>query len=254
MANAIYDILKSMIDPAGILFILLCISLIFGLKAAKKKTELLFLFLIIVLFYGFSIQPVASFFSSKLENKYMNIKELERDKTLDVIVVLGGGTYTVRGGTQIFPSDDTSARLAQAIRMYQKYNAKFLVCSGKGDQKISEAELMADMAEDFGVPRARIRPEAKSENTYQHAVEFDKMFLDKNIHVGLVTSAYHMKRSETEFRKYFKNIHPLPSGYLTRLPTRTAVIRYLPQSHWLFSNAMIFKEHLGRLWYWMKDL
>ncbi len=44
---------------------------------------------------------------------------------------------------------------------------------------------MAQMAESFGVPGHKIRLEAKSRNTYEHAVELSKMFPDKDVRLGL---------------------------------------------------------------------
>jgi uncharacterized SAM-binding protein YcdF (DUF218 family) len=112
---------------------------------------------------------------------------------------------------------------------------------------------MAEMAEVFGVPGEKIRIEAKSGNTYEHAVEFNKMFTNKDIRIGLVISAFHMKRSETEFRKYFKKVVPLPASYLFASPAGTPAVRYIPQSQWLLNNTLIFREYVGRLWYKIKD-
>jgi len=252
--DQIYNVLKSFIDPIFIIFVLLLVSFIISLRSSKKKSSALFLLLTIVLLYGFSIQPVSNYLSYQLEKDYINIRPVEDEMTLDVIVALGGGLYNIRGWNKTFPNEATTVRLIHAVKMYKAYNAKFLVCSGKGDHKISEAELMEQMAEDFGVPRERIRIETKSENTYQHAVEFNKMFIDKDIKIGLVTSAYHMKRSEKEFRKFFSNVQPLPSGYLHATPARTAAIRYIPQSQWLSNNTLVLREHVGRLWYRIKDI
>jgi len=58
---------------------------------------------------------------------------------------------------------------------------------------------MAQMAKNFGVPKDRIRIDARSRNTYEHAVEFNKMFVDKDIKIGLVTSAYHMRGMSQSF-------------------------------------------------------
>ena len=146
------------------------------------------------------------------------------------------------------------ARLIHAVRMYKEYNAKYLVCSGKGDGKISDAALMAQMAEAFGVPKERIRIETKSENTYENAERFNKMFVDKDIKIGLVTSAYHMKRSETKFRKFFNNVIPLPADYLYASPAGTPAVRYIPQSQWLYNNTLVFREYVGQLWYGIKDI
>jgi uncharacterized SAM-binding protein YcdF (DUF218 family) len=136
--------------------------------------------------------------------------------------------------------------------MYKDYKAQYLVCSGKGDSKISNAELMAQMAEELGVPRDKIRVEAKSENTYQNAVEFNKMFGNKNINIGLVTSAFHMKRSEREFKKYFNNVLPLPAHYLYSSPKGNVVIRYIPQSEELYKTSIAIREIVGQLWYRLK--
>jgi len=252
--NQIYDVLKSFVDPIFVIFILLLISLIIWLMSDKKKGGALFLLLAVVLLYGFSIQPVSNFLSYKLEKNYISARPAEDKTKLDVIVVLGGGLYGIRGWNKTFPSEATTVRLVHAVKMYKAYNAKYLVCSGKGDHKISEAELMAQMAGDFGVPGAGIRIEAKSKDTYQHAVEFNKMFPDKNTRIGLVTSACHMKRSETEFRKFFGNVQPLPAGYLYATPTGAAAVRYIPQSQWLFNNTLVFREHLGLFWYGLKDI
>ncbi len=249
----IYAVFKSFVDPVFIIFVLLLISFLIGLISSKKKGGALLLLLAIVLLYGFSIRPMADYLNYKLEKDYINARPVEENTTLDVIAVLSGGSYEIRALGKTFPGEATTGRLVHAVRMYKEYKAKFLVCSGKGDTKISEAELMAQMAEAFGVPKERIRIEAKSRNTYEHAVEFNKMFIDKNIKIGLVTSAYHLKRSEKEFQKYFKKVLPLPASYLYSSPAGASAVHYIPQTQWLSNNTIIFREYVGQLWYSIKD-
>ncbi|PKN19007.1 MAG: hypothetical protein CVU71_09510 [Deltaproteobacteria bacterium HGW-Deltaproteobacteria-6] len=249
----VYSICKSFVDPVFIIFILLLISFIICLNASRKKGGVLFLLLMIVLLYGFSIEPVSNYLSYGLEKNYIAVPPAEEKAAVDVVVVLSGGVYSVKALGKTFPSDTTTGRLVHAVRMYQEYDAKYLVCSGYDDSKISGAELMAQMAVAFGVPKARIRMEAKSRNTYEHAIEFNKMFIDKDIRIGLVTSAYHMKRSEKEFQKYFKKVLPLPAGYLYRSPAGVSAVRYIPQAQWLSNNAVIFREYVGQFWYSIKD-
>lgn len=250
----IYCIFKSFIDPTFAIFALLLVSFLICLMAGKKKGGALFLFLTIVLFYGFSIEPVSNYLSYKLEKDYIKSRSVEEKITLDVIAVLGGGTYDIHALNKTFPGEATTIRLVHAVRKYKEYSAKYLVCVGSSDSKISDAEQMAQMAEEFGVPKERIRIEPKSKTTYENAVEFNKMFVDKGMKIGLVTSAYHMKRSETEFRKFFSNVLPLPAGYLYASPAGTPAVRYIPQSRWLFHNQLIFKEYVGLLWYRIKDI
>lgn len=250
----IYHILKSFVDPVFVIFVFLLISFLICLMTGKKKSGALFLFLTIVLLYGFSIEPVSRYLSYKLEKDYIRNIPIEEKNTLDVIAVLGGGNYEIRELNRTFPGDTTIVRLVYGVRMYKEFHAKYLVCSGGGNNKISEAVLMAEMAESFGVPRERIRTEAKSVNTFEHAVEFNKMFIDKDLKIGLVTSAYHMKRSEEEFRKYFKNVLPLSATYLYASPKGTPAARYIPQSLYLYNNTLIFREYVGRLWYNIKGI
>ena len=251
----VYAVCKSFVDPIFIIFVLLLTSFIICLKSNKQKGGVLFLLLTIVLLYGFSIEPVSNYLSYKLEKDYIAVRPAEERTALDVVVVLSGGNYEIHALGKTFPSDATIGRLMHAVLMYQAYDAKYLVCSGSDISKMSGAEMMAQMAEAFGVPKARIRIEPKSENTYQHAVEFNKMFIDKDIRIGLVTSAYHMKRSEKEFRKYYKKVLALPSGYLYHSPAVEGIsaIRYIPQSQRLLDNTSVLREYVGQLWYSIKD-
>ena len=94
--------------------------------------------------------------------------------------------------------------------------------------------------------------EPNSRNTGENAGEFNKMFGNKNINVGLVTSAFHMKRSEREFKKYFNNVLPLPAHYLYSSPKENVVIRYIPQSEELYKTSIAIREIVGQWWYRLK--
>ena len=252
--SVMYDMLKCFVDPVFIIFVLLIISLMMSSFFGKKKGGGLFLFFIIVLLYGFSIQPVSGYLSYQLEKSYIKNLHVGERMPLDVIAVLSGTNYDIQTLADTFPGETTTVRLVHAVRMYKECGAKYLVCSGKGDSRVSGAELMAQMAESFGVPGHRIRLEAKSRNTHEHAVELSKMFPDKNVRLGLVTSAWHMKRSEAEFRKYFKNVQPMPAGFLYASPTGAAAVRFIPQSQWLSNNTLVMREYVGRLWYKIKNI
>jgi len=91
-----------------------------------------------------------------------------------------------------------------------------------------------------------------SENTRGHAVEMDRRFVDKTIRIGLVTSAYHLKRSEREFRAYFSNVVPIPSDYLYSYPKGHAIPAFVPNTGALFRSAIALHEMAGILWYRLK--
>jgi uncharacterized SAM-binding protein YcdF (DUF218 family) len=247
----VYTILKGFLDPLFIVFVLLFISFILFLLNCKKKSGALILLLSIVLIYGASIAPVSNYLCYYLEKDYIN-NPTAGDKNIDAIVVLGSGTKEINAFKNTFNTEIESLRLLHAVVVYNKTGAKYFVCSGKGDGKTSEAEVMARLAGKLGVPKEKIRIESNSKNTGENAAEVNKMFVNKNINIGLVTSAFHMKRSEREFKKYFNNVLPLPANYLYSSPMGNAVIRYMPQSEELNKTSIVFKEIIGQLWYRLK--
>ena len=247
----VYTIFKGFLDPIFIVFILLFISFILFWFNCKKKNGALILLLSIILIYGASIAPVANYLCYYLEKDYIN-NPTAPDKKIDAIVVLGGGTKNINALKNTFNTGLESLRLLHAVVVYNKTGAKYFVCSGKGSGRASEAEVMARLAEKLGVPKEKIRIEPNSKNTGENATELNKMFVNKNISIGLVTSAFHMKRSEREFKKYFNNVVPLPAHYLYSSPTRNPVIRYMPQSEELYKTSLAFKEIVIQLWYRLK--
>jgi uncharacterized SAM-binding protein YcdF (DUF218 family) len=249
----VYTIFKGFLDPLFIVFILQFISFILFWLNCKKKNGALILLLSIVLIYGASIAPVANYLCYYLEKDYIN-KPAAGNKNIDAIVVLGSGTKDINALKKTFNTDIESLRLLHAAVVYNKTGAKYFVCSGKGSDRTSQAEVMAGLAEKLGVSKEKIRIEPNSKNTGENASEVDKMFVNKNINVGLVTSAFHMKRSEREFKKYFHNVLPLPAHYLYSSPGRNSVIKYMPQSEELYKTSIAFKEIIGQLWYSLKQL
>ena len=247
----VYTIFKGFLDPIFIVFILLFISFILFWFNCKKKNGALILLLSIILIYGASIAPVANYLCYYLEKDYIN-NPTAPDKKIDAIVVLGGGTKNINALKNTFNTGLESLRLLHAVVVYNKTGAKYFVCSGKGSGRVSEAEVMARLVEKLGVPKEKIRIEPNSKNTGENATELNKMFVNKNISIGLVTSAFHMKRSEHEFKKYFNNVLPLPAHYLYSSPGGNVVIRYMPQSEELYKTSLAFKEIVAQLLYSLK--
>jgi len=116
-----------------------------------------------------------------------------------------------------------------------------------------ESEVMAKMALALGVPKEKIRIDAKSNNTWEHAVELNKMFANKSIRIGIVTSGYHMKRSEKEFKKYFKNVVPFPASYSYSSQEKN-MLKYIPQTAMLDATATALRELIGSMWYEIKGI
>jgi uncharacterized SAM-binding protein YcdF (DUF218 family) len=248
--DAVYPFAKSLIDPVVLVVVLLAAGTLAALSR-KKRGAALFLVPALVILYGLSISPVAGTLCRSLESEYITEVPVQPGR-LDVVVVLGGGvTETAETGETLL-SQPSASRLLRAVQVFRESGAAQLLCAGKGIGRASEGEVMAAAAGRLGVPREKILVDSRSENTRGHAVEMDRLFADKTIRIGLVTSAYHLKRSEREIRNYFPNVSPFPSDYLYSYPRGHAIPAFVPNTGSLFKSAVALHEMAGLLWYRLK--
>src|SRR3989338_2531857 len=246
---ALYGLLKTLLDPVVFGLTILALGLLFLRK--EKRFSKPFLITSFLFFYIVSISPVSNGLSYLLEKDYF-ISNADNAGKLDVIVVLAGGVSDNKYLKEKTLSWQTASRLLHAVQMFKKTGADYLVCSGANAIFI-EAEVMGIAAEKIGVMKDKIKLDVKSKNTREHAVELANLFNNQNLRIGLVTSAYHMKRSEAEFRKYFHNIVPLPSDYLYTSPP-LSIFTFLPQITNLYKFSIAIKEIIGIGWYKISEL
>lgn len=100
---------------------------------------------------------------------------------------------------------DTSARTAEAIRLYEAGWAPKLIFSGAAADKSgpSNAEVMKKQAIAAGVPESAISIEDLSATTAENAKNTAELVKSMNLkRVILVTSAYHQRRASIEFGKW----------------------------------------------------
>ena len=250
--NEIWAVFKAILDPLFIVYALLLVSFVIFYKNIKKKSDSLILLLCLILLYGVSIAPVSNYLCYYLEKDYIHSQSAGLKNNMDAIVVLGNGTKEIKSLKETFNSGIGNLRLLHAVAVYHKTGARYFICSGKGEGEVSEAQAMAKLAEALGVPREKIKIEPKSKNTSENAREVRNILGGNKINIGLVTSAFHMKRSDGEFKKYFNHVMPLPAHYLYSSPAKNFVIRYMPQSEELCKTSIAFREIIAQLWYRIK--
>jgi uncharacterized SAM-binding protein YcdF (DUF218 family) len=121
---------------------------------------------------------------------------------VDAIVVVSGG--------------DTRARTAEGIKLFNNGWADKLILSGAAQDvtSISNAAAMRIQAIEAGVPESSIFIEELSQNTQQNAANSQSIFEEQGLDkVILVTSGYHQRRANLEFKKFAESTqilnHPL---------------------------------------------
>lgn len=183
----------------------------------------------------------------------------------DVAVVLGGGTRSANPPRKQVEMNASGDRLRLAARLYNEDKVKHLLVTGGEipwlDTGAVEAENMTAALERFGIPRQDIWQECNARSTYENA-RFSKEILDEHGkgRVLLVTSAMHMARSLTIFRRAGVDAVPFPADYLvtrarwqhmTDAGLRAQLIYFLPTAEDLHHTTEAVKEYLGLAMLWV---
>lgn len=150
--------------------------------------------------YICSTSNFANVLMGHLEHGYVS-KAMASVEPVDAIVLLGGAMrgYTHKG--TLADLNQQADRLVHAVALYQAGKSPLLLVTGgaaAGDR--SEAEQIKDILIVMGVPAQSILLETRSRNTHDNAVYTAQMLADRNLHsILLVTSAFHMRRSQALF-------------------------------------------------------
>ncbi len=199
--------LKPLILPPMPWFILL---LLCGIFWRRKWARGFFWasFAVLLLFHSAQFSELVR---HPLESSYPPMIDPKSAEPYDAIVVLMAGVIPA-GGLVPFStvSDELFHRLDEAWRLY-RIRPRPIVVSGGHVNPLTESRNENQIACDYlilwGVPREQVVPEAHSRDTFESAIEVNKILRQKGWKKYLlVTSATHMPRSMFAFG----NIAPEP--------------------------------------------
>jgi uncharacterized SAM-binding protein YcdF (DUF218 family) len=187
------------LPPVGWILLLLAVLLFWNRRWARKL--LLIAFCLIVLLHS---RPVSYVMSYPLESRYAPIIDSRTVEPYDTIVVLTSGT-TPATGLIPFPTIDEAMfrRLDEAFRLY-RIRAKPIIVSGGHvnpfTPPMNENQIARDFLTLWGVPKSDVIAEPNSRDTFESAVEVQKILRQRGWkRYLLVTSAAHMPRSMIAF-------------------------------------------------------
>lgn len=238
-------LVKSISTPVVWILLLLVLSLILcrppHKKAASKVGWLCTLFATLLL-YLLSIEPMANWLVYPLEAKYtLPSKEVLAD--LDVVAVLGGGSYPSGYGRPYYElSDDAYARVLTGVAVFRQSHAGRLVFCG--------TRAMKPLALQLGVPESDVLEECDSANTMENAARLAELLpFGENRRIGVVTSAVHLSRAESAFKACFPRdtIVPIPANYLR--VCEGGVKAVIPSAAHFERSTRALHEWIGILWY-----
>lgn len=191
---------------------------------------------------------IANRLISQLERPYAHIDPFQMDK-LDSIVVLGGCTDTTPAGVpQLGLMGD---RLVLAARLFHAGKVDRILVTGlrdrqPGDQGLQLYEEAAQILAGLNVPQENIVPLDLGSDTSEE-IQGIKRWLSENnvVRIGIVTSAWHMKRALILAARYDVRAVPVPANFLGE-SVRMGPGVVIPGAMSLYVTQLAAKEYAGR--------
>lgn len=167
------------------------------------------------------------------------------------IFVLGGGYQMGPDQSEDLLILESQRRVLRGIAVWKSFPNARLVFSGAsgGEGRTDEhhAALMRNMAKAGGVPEEQIVMETQSVNTRMHPIKALRLIgVSAATPIGVVTSAWHMRRAQLEFCRYFQHVSLFPVLVAVR-PVQWQ--DFVPDAHALTNNTTLLREWVGIFWY-----
>ncbi len=216
----------------------------------KQKTGRVFVTISTALLGLLSYGAVSDILAKPLERKYPPITHLEALKDVKWIVVLSGGaSVDPELPLSTYLSGACLRRLSEGVYLHNRLPETRLLLTGRSAFKgvIPQAEVMGDVAKEWGVGPEDIILEKKATDTKDHAIYVKEIV--GNDRFILVTSAAHMPRAMGLFRKQGMEPIPAPTDYMVR--EREAGLRlgmFFPSAGSLEKAGSAIHEYLGMVW------
>ncbi len=240
-------ILQSLLLPPGSCLLLMA----FGFLIVRNCRMLGRLFIAsgFILLYAVSIGPVTDALIKPLEKTYPPLQEKTTVRA-DAVVVLSGGVHDLSWlGLGPQASETSIERTVGGVTLARRHRLPLILVGGSGDPAkagVSEAEAMARIAADLGVPGRDIIVHDDARNTLESARSVKRALRGKRI--LLVTSAYHMRRSVGFFKKQGFEVVPAPCGY--RGERRALSYHsFIPHAAGLYYSNCALAEYISLAWY-----
>ena len=256
--NPLAEVVKSFFIPGSITFLMF--GLIFGVallyfQGAAAKWGKRWLTLLAVLYWTLSTPFCSNTLEAILSHGYETRASPIEVEGIEAIVVLGGGSSTLRsdGWEMDTLSNPGLLRVWEGTRLYEDLGQPWVIVSGGMNERAGaltpESIPMRDVMIDLGVPADQILLESSSQNTYEQAVNL-RPLLDAHAieDFVLVTSPTHMRRSMATFIS--QGFNPIPSSSAQHsegfLADRWV---FLPDKDALEASRLAMREGMALVYY-----
>jgi len=243
--------------PAPLIFYPLVAGLLLiwlGKTPRKQKAGKICLLVSGVLFWMFTAGPVPEILLHSLEDDFPpfdSATALPAGQSPKFIVVLAGDfSFDPKVPITTGVGPRTAARMAEGVRIHRLYPGSKLVFTGgrlSGNEPRSMAEMMAELAALWGIPKDDIVLENLARDTKDH-VKYLKDVLGPEPFV-LATTASHMPRAMALFRR--GGLHPIAAPVTFQTggnPWGLSWDWIIPRAGRLEKAEGAFYEYMGLMW------
>jgi len=253
MFYVISKVLFFLTNPSTWIFGLLLLAVFTKRKQLKRMS----LILSISLFYFFSNEFILEKINASWEYEIGYYSSIE-NQHFEAAVVLGGYSSYAPAAHQV-NFGDAGDRFFTGIKVLEAGIADKLILSGGHGRLFAtgstEAEYSKTYLLELGIDEQRILIDTASRNTYQNAVETERILTSENIRqpILLITSCDHMVRSKKCFDKVGVDVVPFCVDALADKNRQDYTLDYflLPNAETFFLWHRVIHEWLGLLAYKM---
>lgn len=201
-----------LLSPFSFITLAMAMGLVLLLARSRDRVVKSVYIASFLLYYFFSIWPVANFFLFSLEGKYPPASQLVDFRDIEAIVVLAGDASR-RGGlrSRAELNEASWRRLWYGVELYDELQGGVpIFFIGESDDELARgldgASLVAKVNNRWGIPNEHFLVDQTPGNTYTSGLVvqkiLDEKFPGKIKHkIVLVTSAWHMPRAAAVFKK-----------------------------------------------------
>jgi uncharacterized SAM-binding protein YcdF (DUF218 family) len=246
--------LGNLCQPVGFIWLVLIICLIRAL-IKRKKRQALFTGCLTLLITVVGSTKIPAFLLSTLEKPYA-VKDLNTLPECDAVVLLGGTHNFSSFGVSSMELNQAFDRVITAVELVRLNKGKSLVIGGgeysAGKQTGLNGQLVADWLVKWKLFDAPIYVLEYSSNTRDESMHTMHLAKKKDWKkIILVTSAWHMRRSEALFNRTELEIFPVGSDFegISQIDTDYNLVNIIPTHKGFKTIGSYLHEQVGWLYY-----
>lgn len=247
--GALEKTLTALAMPCGLIWYLLSFA-VFLACVSRQKLLTSVTILTWLLYTAVGNGFVSNWLANRIEAPFINISPLD-EEPFDYVIVLGGGVSTA--ANMRHQGNSSGDRVILAAQLYHAGKTPVVICTGlriKGLTNVDAdpSETSRDVLLGLGVPAEAIET-AGGETTSAEMKSLGKRLAGTDKRIGLVTSAWHLRRALRLANRNDFHPKPLPADFMSgpnvAWTLAEKINSVIPQADNFTINTRIAKEYLG---------